>query len=106
MEIADIYVHDARLLRVIEDSERDTLTMEVELPVNANSDELVARKLVFADVHSYQVFEGPFQGCPAILGMQIVGHQDRWQRVRVDTNAGYRELYCTAVSVMDHERLA
>ena len=83
--IADIYVHDARLLRVIEDTERDTLTMEVELPVNPDSDELALRRLVFEDVHSYQVFEGPFQGCPAILEMRIVEEQGRWQRVRIDT---------------------
>ena len=77
MDIADIYVHDARLLRVIEDTERDTLTMEVELPKDEWSDDLVPRVLVFDDSYNYQVFEGPFQGCPAILAMQVVGEQGR-----------------------------
>jgi len=45
----------ASLLGVIEDTERATLTMEVELPVNPDSDELVPHQLVFDDVHSYQV---------------------------------------------------
>ena len=61
MDISNIYVHDGRLLRVIEDVERDTLTMEVELPLSPDSDDLVPRLLVFEDVHGYQVFDGPFQ---------------------------------------------
>ena len=35
----------------------------------------IPRVLVFHDAYSYQVFEGPFQGCPAILDMQVVGEQ-------------------------------
>ena len=32
MEIFDIYVHDGKLLRVIEDTQKETVTMEVLLP--------------------------------------------------------------------------
>jgi len=103
MDISSIYVHDGRLLRVIEDTERDTLTMEVELPVSPDSDELVPRLLVFDDAHGYQTFDGPFQGVPAILDMQVVGEQGRWRQVRIDTNAGHRELFCTRVSVIEHD---
>ena len=103
MKTSDICVHDGRLLRIVEDAERDTLTMEVELPDNPDSDELVPRLLVFNDVHGYQVFEGPFQGCPTILDMKVVGEQGRWQRVRLDTNAGYRELFCTGVRVLYYD---
>ena len=106
MDISKLYVHDGRVLRVIEDAERDTVTMEVELPASPDSDELVPRLLVFEDAYSYQVFEGPFQGCPAILGMQVVGEHGRWRRVRLDTNAGYRELFCTGVRVLEHDHVA
>jgi len=106
MDISTIYVHDGRLLRVVEDTERDTLTMEVELPKDEQSDDLVPRLLVFDDAYGYQVFEGPFEGCPAILDMQVVGEQGRWRRVRLDTNAGYREVYCTAVRTLEHERIS
>jgi hypothetical protein len=105
MDISNIYVHDGRLIRVIEDTERNTLTMEVELPVNPESDDLVPRLLVFDDVHGYQVFDGPFEGIPAILDMQVLGQQGRWRKVRIDTNAGYRELYCTAVRVVEYDRV-
>src|SRR5690242_5647438 len=104
MEISKIYVHDGRLLRVVEDTEDDTLTMEVELPKDERSDDLVPRLLVFDDVYGYQVFEGPFQGRPAILDLQVVGEQGRWRRVRLNTNAGYRELFCTGVRLIDHDQ--
>jgi len=103
MEISEIYLHDARLLRVIEDTEDNTLTMEVELPKDKSSDDLVPRLLVFEDVHGYQVSEGPFQGSPAILDMQVIGEQGRWRRVRLNTNAGYRELFCTGVRLIEND---
>ena len=106
MDISSIHFHDTQILLVIEDCSSDTLTMEVELPVTESSDKLVPRLLVFDDAYSYQVFEGPFQGCPAILDMQVVGEQGRWRRVRLDTNAGYRELFCTGVRVLEQDRAA
>lgn len=100
-DIASIYVHDGRLLRVIEDTERDTLTMEVELPTSPDSDDLSPHLLIFEDIHGYQVFDGPFKGVPAILNMKVIGEDGRWQRIRIETNAGNRELFCTAVRVTD-----
>ena len=102
MDLSSIYVHDGRLLRVIEDTEVDTLTMQVELPITPDSDALVPRILVFADAYGYQVMEGPFQGCPAILDMQIIAEQGRWRQVRIGTNAGYRTVFCTSVTVDNH----
>lgn len=102
MDISNIYVHDGQLYRVIEDTEHHTLTMEVDLPTTPHSDEVVPRLLVFDDVHGYQVFDGPFVGIPTILDMQAVGEQGRWTRVRIETNAGSRELFCTGVRVIEH----
>ena len=99
MDLSDIYVHDGRLLRVIEDTQSDTLKMEVELPKDKVSDDLIPRLLLFENAHNYQVFEGPFQGSPTILDMKVIGQKDRWWLVRLDTNAGYRDVYCTAVKV-------
>jgi hypothetical protein len=105
MDISSIYVHDATLLRVIEDTEADTLTMDVMLPASPTSDDFVPRLLVFENVHGYQVFDGPFDGSPDILDMRVIGEHDGWQHVRIDTNAGYRQLYCTDVRVVEHERV-
>ena len=34
MDISGIYIHDSRLLKVVEDAEFATVTMECELPAN------------------------------------------------------------------------
>ena len=103
MEISDIYVHDAQLYRVIEDIEADTLTMEVDLPILDHNDQQAPRLLIFDDAYNYQVFELPWNGLVTILEMRVVGEQKRWHRVRIDTNAGYRELFCTGVRVIEHD---
>ena len=109
MEISDIYVHDGTLLRVIEDTQKETVTMEVLLPADPMSDDLVPRLLVFSDVYGYQIFEGRQDGCPTILDLSVVeklGNLGKWSRVRLDTNHGYRELCCTSVRVCEHEPVA
>ena len=104
MNISSIHFHDTQILRVVEDGAADTLTMEVEYPVDWERNVFDRRLLVFADVHGYQVFEGPFQGLPTILDAEIVGTDGRWSRLRLDTNAGYRDLSCTGVALGDHGR--
>ena len=109
MEISDIYVHDGKLLRVIEDAQKETVTMDVLLPANSISDDLVPRYLIFEEVYGYQIFEGRVVGCPTILDLSVVeklGNLGKWSRVRLDTTHGYRELCCTSVRVCDHESVA
>lgn len=103
MDLSSIYVHDGRLSRVIEDIELQTLTMQIELPTDPESDELVPQLLVFEDAFNYQVFEGPFSGPLTILDMQVVGKQELWQRVRIETTAGYRELLFWQVRLLDRD---
>jgi hypothetical protein len=93
----DVYVHDGRIRRVVEDTDRDTLTIYADLPVSPESDELAPCLLEFQNAYGYCVHEGPFKGCPAIFDMQVVGEEGRWHRVRIDTNAGYREFFCTGM---------
>jgi len=109
VDVSDIYVHDGKLLRVIEDAVRETLTMDVMLPATEMGNELVPRLLVFSDVWGYQIFEGRVSGCPTILDLSVVerlGNLGKWSRVRLDTTHGYRELCCTSVKVCDHKTVA
>jgi hypothetical protein len=101
MDISGIYVHDGKLLRVIEDTEQEKLKMAVLLPADPMSDKLVPRFLVFEEVYGYQIFEGRVAGCPVILELSVVEQSGRWSRVRIDTNHGYRELYCTEVRLCE-----
>jgi hypothetical protein len=100
IDISTIHFHDTQILRVIEDCARDTLTMEVEYPVDWEHNVLEKRCLVFEDVHGYQIFEGPFEGCPTILDTAIISTAGRWSRIKLQTNAGWRELSCTAVRLL------
>jgi hypothetical protein len=104
MEISDIYVHDAQLYRVIEDLEANTVTLEVDLPILERNEEQQPRFLVFDDAYNYQVFEQPWHGPVTILDMHIVGEHGRSHRVRIQTNAGYKELLCAGVRVCNHEQ--
>jgi len=106
MDIPDIYVHDGKLLRVIEEPKLSRLTMEVELPILERDEQLEPRLLVFEDVYGYQVVEGWLNGCPTILDFSVVGKEGRWSRVRLDTNVGYREILCAAVRVLEHDHVA
>jgi len=102
MDISNIYIHDGCLLRVIEEPEHSRLTMEVELPANEWSEQLVPRHLIFEDVYGYKVVEGCMNGNPTLLDLNIVGQEGRWSRVRLDTNVGYREILCSSVKVIEH----
>lgn len=105
MDISTIHFHDTQILRVIEDCAADTLTMEVEYPVDWEHNVFEKRLLVFENVHGYQISDAPFQGLPTILDASIVSTDGRWSRVRLETNAGPRELSCTAVRLIDYDRV-
>ncbi|MDB6122477.1 MAG: hypothetical protein JWQ71_1470 [Pedosphaera sp.] len=102
MDIADIYVHDGILLRVIEEPKHARVTMEVELPILERGEQLESRLLVFEDVYGYEIVEGLKNGCPTLLNLSVVGKEGRWSRVRLDTTVGYREILCVSVRVLEH----
>lgn len=109
VDVSGIYVHDGKLLRVIEDAQKETVTMEVLLPTDPRSEDLVPRRLIFEGVYGYQIFEGRVVGCPTILDLSLVeklGNLGWWSRVRLDTTHGYRELCCTSVRVCGYEPVA
>jgi hypothetical protein len=105
MDISNIYVHDARLHRVIEDIEDCTVTMEVELPILERGEALEPRRLVFDDAYNYQVIERPWDGLVTILNMLVIGKQGRWHHVRIETNAGCGETFCAGIRVCNYENV-
>jgi len=97
MDLDSIHFHDTGILKVIEDTESDTLTMEVEYPVDWENNRFERRRIVFDDVLNYRVAEGPFQGSPTILNVKVISEDKSRTRIRLETNAGERELSCSAV---------
>jgi hypothetical protein len=102
MDISNIHFHDAGILRVVEDTEQDTLTFEVDYPTDWDANAFERRWIVFEDVLDYRVSEGPFQGFPTILDVKLIGSVgDRYQ-FQIDTNAGIRHLSCSDARVLEH----
>jgi len=106
MDISSIHFHDTQIIRVIEDPAANSVTMEVDYPVDWEHNIFERRLLVFEDVGTYGISEGPFHGCPTILDAEIIGTDGRWTKIRLDTNAGYRELSCMAVRLLENNRTA
>ncbi len=67
MNLDELYVHDGRLRRVVEECGAQTLLLEVDLPANEWSDELEPKRILLREVYGYTVEGGPFEGTPAIF---------------------------------------
>jgi hypothetical protein len=99
MKLEDINFHDSVIHRVTENPEEDSLSFEVDYPVDWEK-EIYERKIIkFADVLNYQVYEGPFAGKPTFLDWSIVGNENDRDIVRLETNAGYRQFSFKDVSL-------
>ena len=101
MDLSNIHFHDTGLLRVVEDTEKDTLTFEVDYPTDWENNAFDRRWIVFDEVLDYRVCEGQFQGSPTILDVQIVRTTGKRAHLRIETNAGFRELSCVQVRLLD-----
>lgn len=95
MSISDIHFHDSRILRVIEDTVNDTLVMEIEYPVDWSNSQFEPQCLIFSGAYNYKIFEFPFSGPPTILSATMTENG-----LRLDTNAGYRELGFESVQLV------
>jgi len=102
VDIPTIHLHDTVILRVIEDAFEDTLTFEVDYPRNWDANVFSRRWLVFDDVLDYRVCEGPFHGLPTVLAVQAIGVAPHRTRLRLETNAGFRELTCRDLRLLEH----
>lgn len=103
MDLSDIHWHDSLILGVTMDCAKAELRLHVEYPVSWEQNKFEPRDIVFADAYGYREHEGPFSGCPTLLSasMSPVG---RFHLVRLETNAGYREVGCSGVQVVPSAR--
>ena len=98
MSVDEIHWHDAVILGVSIDPEKATLRLKVDYPTNWEAAVYEHKEIVFSNAYGYQEHEGPFVGCPTILSASVspAGH---FFLVRMETNAGYREVGCSAVGL-------
>lgn len=93
----DIHWHDSLVLSVRITPEKGLIEMRLLYPEDWQSDCYAERTVVFENAYGYKEFEGPFEGSPAILSVAVVATHDRWSQLRIETNAGYREVFCGGV---------
>ncbi|MFT3820267.1 MAG: hypothetical protein QM750_22075 [Rubrivivax sp.] len=98
MNINQIHWHDAVILGVTIDPVASTVRFLVEYPVAWERNEFEPRSITFFEAFGYKEHEGPFVGPPTILEatQSPVG---AYHTVRIDTNAGYREVTCKDVQL-------
>jgi hypothetical protein len=97
MDLSKIHFHDTKILRVIENTEKDTISMEVLYPIDWENNKFEKRRLIFENVLNYKIEEIAFQGSPTILDARVLFNEENRTRIRLETNAGYRELSCSVV---------
>ncbi len=92
MKLTDIHFHDSVVYRVTESTEENSLSFEVDYPIDWDKGIYERKVIKFMDVLDYEVHEGPFVGPPTFLEWSIVGVDNGREVVRLETNAGYRQL--------------
>jgi len=95
--LQEIHWHDSLILSVHIIPERDRIEMRVLLPESARQQSYTEETVIFEEAYGYKEFEGPFAGSPTVLAATVASVNEQWSLVRLDTNAGYRELWCQDV---------
>jgi|JI6StandDraft_1071083.scaffolds.fasta_scaffold19748_5 hypothetical protein len=95
----DIHWHDSLILYVHITPERDRIEMHLLCPEEWRSNTFTEQTVIFENAYGYKEFEGPIEGSPTILSVSIAGQNEQWSLVRLETNAGYREVYCRDVYI-------
>lgn len=101
MNLNKIHFHDSQIIRVVEYLETGELLIDVDYPIDWQNDIFEHKIIVFRNVLNYEVHEGPFEGRPTILQVQQVGRKEERSLLRIETNAGFRQLLCTEVELQN-----
>ncbi len=95
----EIHWHDSVIREVRILHEPGIVELTIDYPIDWESEHYEQRIVHFSDASGYKEYEGPFVGCPTILDVSHKKDED-WLLVRIDTNAGYRELLCKSIRLL------
>ena len=105
MKIEDLFIHDSWLKSVHENPETDEFTFNIDWPKDWENNIFVNAELIFENVLNYEVHEVPFAGNPTILDIfedgKRIDHEVERRKLKIETNAGYRTLFCTNVRLSE-----
>ena len=91
MNIDHIHWHDCVVCSVTIDEEASQVRLHVEYPVDWERNEFAPRVIDFSNAFAYKEFEGPFVGRKSLLAASV-SEAGSGHVVRIETNAGYREV--------------
>ena len=103
MNLEGIYVHDGMLIEAHEDCGTQTLVLDVDLPADEWSEDLVPKRITLREVYGYCTNDGPFEGTPAILEIDKIEEKGRWTKYHLGTNAGTRVFWTSGFSIEDRK---
>jgi diphthamide synthase subunit DPH2 len=89
-----MHFEGARIVRVIEDAEQQTLTFEVSYPLTEGASDFPRRQLIFQGCSRYLIDEGGMLGAPVIRRVEIVEKEAHRMKIRMHTDHGVREVTC------------
>ncbi|GAB6197326.1 hypothetical protein [Lysobacter xanthus] len=93
----EVHWHDCIVRSVLVLPEIAQVALRVQYPVDWEANRFEVGTIRLLEAYGYKEHEGPCAGAPAILGatseLQAGGHQ----LLRLETNAGYREVFCTGI---------
>jgi hypothetical protein len=104
MDISKIHFQNARIIRVIENTDQRRLTFEVSYPLDEHDSDFRRAKLIFECYSRYLVSERDLNGEPTISQAEIIEENPRGVTIRIKTDYGLREVGCLEVGEERAER--
>ncbi len=95
----EVHWHDCIINSVLISPVIEQVEFRVDYPVNWERNEFAPRVLRFLEAYGYKENEGSFVGAPTILDATCSLQQSGWQLIHLDTNAGFREVFCKGISL-------
>ena len=95
----EIHWHDCVISSVLISPLIEQVELRVDYPVNWEGNQFAPRVLRFLETYGYKENEGPFVGAATILDATSLTRQNGWQLIRLETSAGFREVFCKGISL-------
>jgi hypothetical protein len=92
--ISNVQLEGARIVRVVEDADRQCLTFEVTFPIPDGGSDFPRRKFAFQWCSRYVVEEERGAGEPTIRRVEISKIDSHRATIRMHTDHGFREVTC------------
>ena len=94
ISISDVRLEGARIVRVVEDADRQRLTFEVRFAIPNEGSDFQQRCFVFQFCSRYFVEEVRGIGEPTIQSVETAVIDSHNATIRMHTDHGFRELTC------------